>query len=250
MFAITSVLNRIRQIHLLSANNSYLHKLDALTKLLVLAGFIITVTSFNYAHLERLLYFACYLLLLIRISGTPLATLYLPIFITLPIVLGVGLLNFWLGSETYIQFWGLSIATKYVILVTLFVKSVLTLGATTLLITTTTTLDIYRSLYRLRLPNILILQFILLFNYISVLLQEAININNAYSLRSGKASIEFKDYPYVLGQLFLASYVRAQQVYQAMLCRGFQQEYRLPSIGKTNWALLVVNISVFIYWRF
>lgn len=249
MFAITAVLNRIRQIHLLSVNNSYVHKLDALTKLLILAGFIITVTSFNYAHLERLLYFACYLLLLIRLSRTPLGIFSLPILISLPIVLGVGLLNFWLGSETYIQFGRVHIATKYVTLISLLVKSVLTLSATTLLITTTTTLDIYRSLYRLRLPNILILQFMLLFNYISVLLQEAVNINNAYSLRSGKASIEFKDYPYILGQLFLASYSRAQQVYQAMLCRGFEQEYSLPTTGRTNWLLIVVNIGVFIYWR-
>jgi cobalt/nickel transport system permease protein len=62
--------------------------------------------------------------------------------------------------------------------------------------------------------------------YLSVLLGEASAINTAYMLRSpGSRGIKMKDMGSFLGQLLLRSIDRAERVYAAMKCRGFDGRF-------------------------
>jgi cobalt/nickel transport system permease protein len=76
----------------------------------------------------------------------------------------------------------------------------------------------------------------------------------AYVLRSpGQRGIRMKDAGSFLGQLILRSFDRADRVYQAMKCRGFQGPYRR---GKTerpkagDWLYIALFLSLLFSLRF
>lgn len=249
MLALILALNKIRQMQTMSAAKSRVHSVDAASKLIILLGFIVAVTSFDYTYSERLLYFACYLLFIIRLSTIPLNIFFLPVALAMPLVVSVGLFNFYFADSSQVQILSWSIEQRYLVILVLMSKTILTLSATILTACTTSMTELYSALKRLGVPNILIMQLVLLINYIGVLLHEALHIVQAYSLRSGQQSIALRDYPALLGQFFLGSYLRATQLYQAMLCRGFQGEYSLRTQGRINWLLVIANLALFIYWR-
>ena len=71
-------------------------------------------------------------------------------------------------------------------------------------------------------------QLLLLYRYIFVLGEEALRMTRARSLRSfGRRGMGLRVYAQMLGQLLLRTYARAQRVYLAMLCRGFDGQVRI-----------------------
>ncbi len=249
MIDIMLILNKIKKIQILSTGDSIVHRLDVATKVLITLIFTIIVASFGYMGAERLVYFACYLLFIIRLSGTPLSIYVLPICLSMPFVLGMGVSNYFLSPGGYVAVLGWQISLAMWTVWVLLLKTVLTVSVTTLLISTTCHFKLYRGLVYLRVPKVILLQFILVFNYLLVLLQEANNIVHAYRLRSWGKSIKFYDYPCILGQLLLNTHARASQIYAAMLCRGFRGEYNIPHKCSLNMGVLLINICLLLYWR-
>jgi cobalt/nickel transport system permease protein len=115
--------------------------------------------------------------------------------------------------------------------VSILLKTLLTVLAVLLLIATTPYTEINHQLVRMGMPKILGLQFIMTYRYITVLLGEAAAMFSAYLLRApDRKGLRMGDMGSFLGQLLLRSFDRAERVYQAMKCRGFDGMYR----GKTG----------------
>jgi cobalt/nickel transport system permease protein len=67
--------------------------------------------------------------------------------------------------------------------------------------------------------------------YFSVLLREAASLFTAYRHRSpGAGGVQMRHMGVFLGQLMLRSFDRAERVYGAMKCRGFDGLYRGPRV--------------------
>ncbi|MHB9293637.1 cobalt/nickel transport system permease protein [Hollandina sp. SP2] len=226
----------------LALGTSPVHRLHPRAKLLTTCGYMVTVISFPSHQVSGLMPFLLYPAVLMSLSGTPYKPLLGRLLAALPFALMGGISNLFFLPEIalYLGPWGVS--TGMVSLVSILLKTLLTVFGVLLLIATTPFFEISWQLTRLGIPKILNLQLLMTYRYISVLLGEAATMVTAYSLRSpAQKGIKMQDMGSFLGQLILRSFDRAERVYHAMQCRGFdgmyrskkQQGFRLVDYGYT-----------------
>jgi cobalt/nickel transport system permease protein len=211
----------------LALGTSPIHRLHPRAKLLITAGYVVTVISFPSHEISGLMPFLLYPAILMSLSGTPYRPLLGRLLTALPFVLMGGISNLLLLPETawYLGPWAFSIGM--VSFVSILLKTLLTVLGVLLLIATTPFFEISRQLTMLGIPKILNLTLLLTYRYISVLLGEATRMFTAYSLRApAQKGIKMQDMGCFLGQLILRSFDRAERVYHAMQCRGFDGVYR------------------------
>ncbi|MEO0122725.1 MAG: cobalt ECF transporter T component CbiQ [candidate division WOR-3 bacterium] len=92
------------------------------------------------------------------------------------------------------------------------------------LIATSSIFDIVHSLLHLKIPEKLVFLFFLIYRYLWVLNDEYEKIIRAAKARGFKLrnSIHtYKTIAYIVGSLLVKSYSRADNLYRAMVCRGF-----------------------------
>ena len=74
----------------------------------------------------------------------------------------------------------------------------------------------------MHVPNFIVTLFEMTYRYAGTLMEDAVSLYTAYSLRSGaKKGVEMRDMGTFVGQLLLRSADRAERVYRAMKCRGY-----------------------------
>ncbi|MDR3131210.1 MAG: cobalt ECF transporter T component CbiQ [Treponema sp.] len=211
----------------LALGASPIHRLHPRAKLLTAFGYGLTVISFPSQEISGLMPFLLYPAILMPLSGTPCKPLAGRLLAALPFALMGGISNLFLLPETalYLGPWGLS--AGMVSLVSILLKTLLTVFGVLLLIATTPFFEISRQLASLGMPKILNLQLLMTYRYISVLIGEAAAMVTAYSLRApDQKGIRMHHMGCFLGQLILRSFDKAERVYHAMQCRGFDGIYR------------------------
>jgi len=84
------------------------------------------------------------------------------------------------------------------------------------------------ALQNLGIPEKLVYLFLFCYRYIFVIEQEYRRLEKAARLRSfqpGTNLHTYRTYAYLVGMLFLRSFLRAEQVHKAMVCRGFHGKF-------------------------
>lgn len=126
--------------------------------------------------------------------------------------------------------------------------------AVLILIATTSLPKISYQLLSIKVPKIIVEQIMLTYRYISVLLEQVSNMYTAYILRApASKGIKMKDMGIFVGQLLLKSFDRAESIYVAMKCRGYDGNYLYakPSpIQKGDWLFLVLVSGALCLMRF
>jgi len=202
----------------LAKKNTPVHKLHAMAKLLVTVVFLVCVISAGRYDVGGLTIYFFYPLVLLALSELPFGGIVRRILPALPFVLFAGISNIIFEtelSEIGVSFGFLSFAV-------LLEKAVLSVGALVILTATTPSNQLLSQLQRLHVPRILTTTIMLCFRYLSLLTGEAYNMSSAYHLRSIKQNgLDMRHVGSFVGQLLLRSIDRAERVYAAMLCRGF-----------------------------
>jgi cobalt/nickel transport system permease protein len=107
------------------------------------------------------------------------------------------------------------------------------------------------ALNRLYVPDKMVHLLLMTYRYVFVIEQEYQRLMRAAKIRGfrPKTNIHtYKTYAYIVGMLFVRSALRADQVYKAMLCRGFKRTfYSLHDFrtGKVEW-LFTTLMAAFI----
>jgi cobalt/nickel transport system permease protein len=140
----------------------------------------------------------------------------------------VGIFNPFLDREVIIYVGDLAVSGGWVSFASILVRFFLTTIAALVLIATTSFSGVCVGLGRLKVPDVLVTQLLLLYRYIFVLGEETMRMARARSLRSfdGKG-MGLAVYGQILGHLLLRTYARAGRLYQAMLARGFDGQVRI-----------------------
>ncbi|MCA1906006.1 MAG: cobalt ECF transporter T component CbiQ [Desulfarculus sp.] len=100
----------------------------------------------------------------------------------------------------------------------------------TLLLATSTVNQVFHALAHWRISPRLLQVFFFFYRYLHVLHREWHRMHQAARARGFQPRTSwhtYRTYAYLTGGLLVRSYDRAQRVYQAMLCRGFQGTYWL-----------------------
>ena len=138
--------------------------------------------------------------------------------------------------------------------VSILLKTVLTVMAVLILIATTPMPAISKQLTRLKIPSLIVLLLVMTYRYISVLIEEVVTMMTAYTVRAPRRkTIRMKDMGSFIGHLLLRSVDRAERVFAAMKCRGFNGVYVTAPIPKETLKDVIFTAGVcalFIVCRF
>lgn len=252
MSKITEALYNIRHLEELSRKKTGIHDIHPLAKLLVTFAYIVIVVSFDKYELEGLLSFLFYPVIIIAAADIPVRPLLKRILLIEPLIIGIGILNPFLDQSS-INIAGMIMSRGWVTFLAIAIKCSLTALAALLLISTTGMDKIAAALRILKIPRLLVIQLLLMYRYISVLMEEVARIIQAYSFRALKQKgIHRKAWGSLVGQLMLRTVSRSERIYQAMCLRGFNGEYNTGSkkfLSMRDMAYIAVWTAYFILAR-
>jgi cobalt/nickel transport system permease protein len=85
-----------------------------------------------------------------------------------------------------------------------------------------------QTLYRLGIPTKLVYMLLMTYRYLSVIEQEFDRLHRAAMIRGFRARTNlhtYRTYAYLTAMVFIRAWSRAERVYQAMKCRGFNGRF-------------------------
>lgn len=230
-------LNAIYNIRLMddmARGRTCIHNRHPLVKLVVTVGYLITVISYDKYEISNLIPFVFYPILLVILSEVPVAPVIKRIMMVEPFIIALGIFNPLFDRQT-VMIGSISISAGWLVFLSIFIKSSLTVAAVVLLLATTGMENLAIALRMLHIPRIFVLQLLLTYRYISLLAEEVGRLLRAHELRTpGHKGVVPAAWGSLAGGLLLRSFDRAQRVYQAMCLRGFDGEYNVGRVHKVN----------------
>lgn len=219
------VRNAVYTVH--RADAPVKNSLHPLAKLLVTVCYIMTVVSFDKYDLEGLAGMVIYLLILFTVWDIHLRRCIGRLRPVLLLVCMVGIANPFLDRSPLGTIGGVVVTGGMVSMLTLMLKGVFSVLASYVLISTTGMERICYALRCLRIPKDFVTVLLLIYRYIIVLLKEVERMGDAYRLRApGQKGIQMRAWGSFAGQLLLRSMDRAETVYESMVLRGYDGEFR------------------------
>lgn len=226
MAGLSAAMKNFCQLEQMAQGQTVIHRLHPLSKLAMTLVYVLAVVSFPAHALSALAPMALYPVLVAALSDTPWKPLLRRMLPAAPFALVMGLSNLLLDRTVWFFLGVVPITGGLLSCLSILLKTVWTVSAVLLLIATTPLTELTEQLARIGVPRVLCLQFLLTYRYISVLLHEAEQMYTAYRLRAGNVrGVRMADMGCFLGQLLLRSYDRADRVYCAMKCRGYDGSY-------------------------
>jgi len=244
----------IYSLEQLADKKTIIHSLHPLVKIITTIVYIFVVISFDRYDLSGLIPFIFFPVILMALSETPYKPLLYRLAVALPFSIFAGLANVFFDRGIAISFMGIGLSYGTISFASIIFKTLLTVMIVLILIATTSMTDISYQLNRLKVPTILVMQLTMTYRYLTVLMEEAVNMYRSYVLRSPKQKgIRMHDMGVFVGQLLLRSMDRAERVYSAMKCRGFNGTYSchtLSPIFSRDYVYVIVVCAAIFFLRF
>ncbi len=214
--------NRLSSVH------TGLHAIDPRAKVIATLAGILTIVSHDRYTLIGLLPYASYPLFLALWGQVPAGYVFSRLLVVSPFAVFVGIFNPLIDRTPLVQVYSITISAGWVSFLSLLLRFVLTVSAALVMVAVTGFREVCMALGRMHVPRAIVVQLLFLHRYISLIASEAARMIRAYRLRSfGSSGLSLKGYARLTGTLLLRSYDRAQRIYSAMLCRGFDGTIRV-----------------------
>jgi len=254
MGKISDAIYEVHYMDTIASKDSPVHRVHPLAKLIVTVAYIWFTVSFSKFNVTGLITMVVYPVALFSVSGVSFGHSIKKLRIILPLVILMGIFNPIFDREPRFMLYGLTVTDGMVSGLTLIIKGMLTVLGAYLLISTTRIESICYALNILHVPEILVTQILLTYRYITVLLSEANHIFEAYSLRAPfQKGIAHKVWGSLIGQLIFRSIDRATALYDSMVLRGYNGNFRhsqLPGARLKDFSYVFIWGAVFSVLRF
>lgn len=254
MSTITDSMNTITSLEEMAEGTTIIHRLHPMVKLITTFLYLVLVISFSQYNVTGLMVFAFYPVILMALAEIPYKPLLKRLLIALPFSFFAGISNIIFDRQLAFTIGQIPITYGFISFTSIMIKTVFTVMAVLILIATTSLPQISYQLLSIKVPKIIVEQIMLTYRYISVLLEQVSNMYTAYILRAPDAKgIKMKDMGIFVGQLLLKSFDRAENIYYAMKCRGYDGNYlyaKPDTIRKNDWIYVIVMCTILILMRF
>ena len=226
MDRIDAAVREYKNLDMSAREDTFLTRIHPLAKLIVTVYDIVLIVSFHKYNLSGLLGMILYPLLIFNLGALSFREAISRLRIVLPLVCIVGILNplfdrqvlFWLGKT--------AVTGGMVSCLTLMIKGILAVLASYILAATTPVEKICHAMRLLHIPRILVTEILLISRYVTLLMEEAGKVTQAYALRApGQKGIAMQAWGSLAGQMLLRAMDRAGQLYESMRLRGFYGEF-------------------------
>ena len=206
---ISKAIYDIRKIDELGDSDTRIHKINSSIKIIVTIIYVIKILSIKQFTVINITCTVLYPLIIFIIGKVPIKFILKKVLYVLPIILGLSVINF---------------------SVLLIFKCTFALVGALLLIATTGINNLALGLKKLKIPNILIMQILMLHRYIILMMEECYKVKSAYELRTLREKpMTMKDYGQIVGQMFLRTLDKSEKVYEAMKLRGFEGDLHIEN---------------------
>ena len=196
--------------------------IDTRAKILVTLIFLIAMLSLPIYNLTNLILFSAYPMVICNIAGIKYSVLAKRSLIALPFVFFIGILNPIFDTHILFHIGNIGVSAGWVSFVSIIIRGLVATQSVFILIMTSGFYNVCHALGKMGVPSILTTQLLLIYHYIYILLQEALNMHRARLSRGyGRKSYPLKMWAVFIGQLFLRTILHSQTIYHAMLSRGF-----------------------------
>jgi cobalt/nickel transport system permease protein len=243
----------IRYLDTLAQGDSRIHRLDPRAKLITTLLYILTVVSFDKYTVTGLLPFVIYPIVLLAAGNLPPVYLLNKLLLVAPFAILIGLFNPIIDRSVYLHVGSIGITGGWISFISLLLRFVFTVGTVLVFIALTSFNGLCLALEQLRVPSIFIVQLLFLYRYLFVLMEEALRMSRARTLRAVNSSgIELRVFGTLVGHLLLRTLNRAERIHLAMCCRGFDGHMRLrrPSgFGTRETVFVLFWFSLFLTMR-
>lgn len=238
----------------LAAGSTMVHRLDPRAKLITTLVFTVMVVSYGKYEISSLVPYVIYPIFLMSAGNLPPGYIFRKILLVSPFAIIVGIFNPILDPDIVLTIGDLSFSGGWVSFASILIRFSLTVGTVMALIAVTGFNDICMALEKLGAPRFFAMQLLFLYRYLFVLMEEAIRMVRARSMRvfNGRG-MGVTTYASLLGHLLLRTLDRAQRIYSAMWCRGFDGSIRTTkrlSFGRAEYLFMLVWTLLFVTMRF
>lgn len=225
----------IRKIDELSKKDTIIHDLNSTVKIIVTIIYVVMVLSMKSFDIYKVIPAILYpVSIFIFAKINPIDIFKKAIFV-LPVVICISLVNLMINFS-YVEFIKSCLMSF---------KCICTVIGALLFIVTTGMTRFSTGMRRFRISKIITTQILLLYRYIVYMMEELLKIKTAYTLRScGKKKMKINDWGLVMGHMLLKSIDKSENVYGAMVLRGFDGEFHDTRDNKLN----LIDISYLIFW--
>ena len=242
---------------------SVIHRLDPRVKVISFFVLILIIVSTPPQELVKFSGYFLMLLILLLLSRVPFLYVFARSLVIIPFVLLIAIfIPFFKGGEVAgsYNFLTLHLTVSHkgiLIFQNILIKSWLSVLSLTILASTTKFSSLLKALESLRVPRVLILIASFFYRYMFLLIDGIMRIKNARDSRSFKKSplYQFKVIGYMIGELFIRTYERAERIYLAMLSRGFNgtiytlESFRINRLDLCFSAGLLAILFLIRLWR-
>ncbi|GAB4483992.1 MAG: cobalt ECF transporter T component CbiQ [Thermodesulfovibrionales bacterium] len=238
----------------LSYRDTVIHRLDPRVKVITTVLFSVTVVSCPKYHVVPLIPFFAFPVLLAALSDTSFWFVMKKVLILSPFAVFIGIFNPLFDAKTVPVAYGIAVSAGWISFLSIIVKFILTISATLILIATTSFPGVCSALRKLGVPAPFISQLLFLYRYLFVMMEETMRIVRARDLRSfGTRGAGVTAFTGLVGTLFIRTIERAERIYNAMLCRGFQGDIfslKQHHFRKVDFLFMLVTTLSFAFFRF
>ena len=238
----------LQKMDQLAKEDHFLNRIHPLVKLFLTGFFVVLTVSFHRYDLAGLAGMIIYPLVLFSASELSFPDAVRRLKIVLPFIIIMGIFNpFFDHTPVYISKTA-AVPGGVISMLTLMLKGVLTVLSSYLLIATTPIESICHALRKIHVPQLIVIEILLIYRYAGLFLSEASRISQAYSLRApGQKGIAVKAWGPLLGQMLLRSVDRAGEVYAAMTLRGFTGEFPDAELYEKHGTKAVLILYLFVW---
>lgn len=203
-----------------SDGGSFLHRLDARTKIAVV--FLYAAAVVLTPKLSPGRFAGCFLgvFLLMVLSRVPLVHFFRRSLVMLPFILVTSISALFAGASTTAGLLLVNVAKAFLVILSMVLLSA-----------TTRFPDLLKGLERCGVPRILVMLAAFMYRYLFVVLGEAMVMERSRLLRSFGRRSKAAVYASLAATLFIRSFERGERVYQSMLARGFSA--RMQSLSRS-----------------
>jgi cobalt/nickel transport system permease protein len=187
------------------------------------------------------------------LAGLPVCYVVKKVVMIIPLVLVIGIFNPVFDREVILKLGLFDISAGWLSLLSIIIRSTLTIGAAFILIGTTGFTSVCQALEQMGMPRVFATQLLFLYRYIFVLNDEGSRASRARELRAfGKKGLDLRSFCSLTGHLLLRTWQRAERIHMAMLARGFAGRFpsqRTSCFSTTELQFVIGWSAVFILLR-
>lgn len=231
MSKVNEAIHTIHYLDRMSLQNKWINNIHPLAKMIVTFFYIYALISFHKYDLIRLLGMSTYIFAVFILGNVSLKQSIKQLRAVLVIVCVIGIANPFFDKKVLIDIGTVKITGGVISMMTLMIKGILAVLASYFLVAVTSIEEICYALRIIHVPKVFVTLVLLIYRYIILFLKEVERMTLAYELRApNQKGIHIKVWGSMVGMLLLRSIDRAQIVYESMLLRGFDGEFkRKPS---------------------